>query len=239
MNQNNFQRIRQVTPREVAQAQGIPLTQEELQKTHVLNLQEVKEAVRFEKMTSKKPAMFVAIIGFLLITFGTTFQVSKTLSANKANQNKIEQRNVVKEEPVVPEEEEIKSLRCTTQAVQNPDGTDTALTVLYNFTDDKLVGFTKSFHVSVTPGSPIGSTTVQQYLKSYQSYLNQREGYQISVNPVDNGLITTVIVDYNLLDLTTVPEIQQTHFSTKIDYAIDTPYETIKQDMANLKYMCE
>jgi hypothetical protein len=238
MNQNNIHRIRQVTPEEVAQVQRVPLTQEELQKTHVLNLQEVQEAVRFEKMTSKKPAIFVAVIGFLLITFGTTFQVSQTLSANRAKQNKVEQRSIEKEEPIV-EKEIMKSLKCSLNSFNNADGTDTAFTVLYNFTNNKLVGFTKTFHIAVTPGSTVGTTTVQAYLKNYQAFLNQLEGYQISVNPVDNGLVTTVIVDYNLLDLTTVPEIQQTHFSTKIDYAIDTPYETIEQDMKNNNYTCE
>ena len=80
MNQNNYQGIRQVTPEEIAQAQGIPLTHEELQKTQVLNLKEFSETVRFEKLTSKKPAIILAVIGALLITFGTTFQIAESLS---------------------------------------------------------------------------------------------------------------------------------------------------------------
>ena len=239
MNQNNIQRIRQVTPEEIAQARGTKLTQEELQKTHVLNLQEVKEAVRYEKMTSKKPAILVAVLGFLLITFGTSFQIANSLSAKNMN-NKIEQRSTENKEAIFPQEDVKTSyLSCKLYTPNNPDGTDTTFSILYTFLDDKLSSFTKTFHVVVTTGSTNGNDTVQRYLKNYQAFLNQLDGYQISVNPINNGLIVTVNVNYNLLDVTLLPEKQQTHFSTKVDYAIDTPYEKIKQDMASQNYICE
>ena len=47
------------------------MTQEELQKTQVLNLKDVEEAARFERITSKKPAIIVATIG--LVTVPTPF----------------------------------------------------------------------------------------------------------------------------------------------------------------------
>ena len=66
MNDNNLQGIRQVTPEEIAKVEGIPLTSEELQKTQVLNLQEVEEVARMEKLASKKPAIIVSyILGFI------------------------------------------------------------------------------------------------------------------------------------------------------------------------------
>lgn len=238
MNQNNIQRIRQVTPQEVAQARGIKLTQEELQKTHVLNLQEVKEAVRYEKMTSKKPAIFVAIVGALLIAFGTSFQVAKTMSSN-AN-NKIEQRNTAKsEETPITKEVKSTSLTCQLLSPNNEDGTDTTFSIIYNFKNDKLINFTKTFNVTITPGSTIGSTTIQSYLKAYQAFLNQLSGYQISVNPTDNGFITIVNVNYSLLNIQQLPEVQQTHFSTKVDYAMDTSYTQISQDMLNNGFTCK
>ena len=55
MNQNN-QNVRQITPEEIAQAEGLPkpMTPEELQKTQILNLNELENTIRFEKITSKK-----------------------------------------------------------------------------------------------------------------------------------------------------------------------------------------
>ena len=64
------------------------MTQEELQRTQVLNLQEVEKVAKFEKRTSKKPALFVAFLGILSITFGTTFGITEMLSANKSLNNK-------------------------------------------------------------------------------------------------------------------------------------------------------
>ena len=50
--QNN--NVRQITPEEIAQAEGLPMpmTQEELQKTQILNLNELEKTIRFEKITS-------------------------------------------------------------------------------------------------------------------------------------------------------------------------------------------
>ena len=47
-----------------------PMTQEELQRTQVLNLQEVEKVAKIEKSTSKKPALFFALLGILSITLG-------------------------------------------------------------------------------------------------------------------------------------------------------------------------
>ena len=242
MNQNNFQGVRQVTPEEIARVEGIPLTHEELQKTQVLNLKEFSETVRFEKLTSKKPAIILAVIGALFITFGTTFQVVQSL--NKKADPVVEPRSAPIEEPreeVVMEEETTneKILTCNQTIMANPDGTDTSYTITYKFEEEKLVGFRKSFQVTVTPGSPLGPTTVQNYLIGYQPFLNQQEGYQISVVPIDNGLVATIEADYLKLDLTIFPPIQQTHFTTKIDYPLDTPFTQVQENMKTLGFNCQ
>ena len=52
--QYDYQKVHQVTP-------------EELQKTLVLNLADFEETARIEKMTSKKPALIVALLGVFSI----------------------------------------------------------------------------------------------------------------------------------------------------------------------------
>lgn len=237
MNQNG---IRQITPEEIARAEGIPLTTEELQKTQVLNLKEVEETARFEKITSKKPAIIVAIIGALFITFGTTFQVAKTMTTKTTTTT--EERNVVTEEPVVEEKEplnEISYLNCNRTTLNNPDGTDTIYTILYTFENDQLIGFTKTFHVTATPNNPMGPVTVQNYLRDYQPFLNPTEGYEITVDPIDNGLITTVQVDYYKLDLTLLNPVQQNHFTTKLDYPLYSTRDEIAPAMVTYGFQCE
>ena len=73
------------------------LTKEELQKTQILNLKELEETIVFEKKTSKKPAIFVAILGILSIIAGTSVMTVQHLNAKKAQLQKNEiQKKVVK-----------------------------------------------------------------------------------------------------------------------------------------------
>ena len=236
MNQNGTQGVRQVTPEEIARVENIPLTQEEKEKTQVLNLKEFVETVRFEKLTSKKPAIVLAIIGALFITFGTTFQITKSLNHKK--DAVVETRNVPVQEPIEEEETTGSILSCNKTIQNNPDGTDTNFNILYKFEEGKLVGFLKTFQATATPGNETGVATIQKYLTNYQAFLNPIEGYKIHLSTVTNGVSMTVEVDYLTLDLTQLNPQQQLHFSTKVDYPLDTAYETIETDMLNDSFIC-
>ncbi len=95
---------RQISPEEVLQVQNPKqyqqqqqqqqqMTQQELQRTQVLNIDELEKTVRFEKISSKKPAIIVAAIGILFLTFGTTFQVASNLKGS----SKVEKRDIAEE----------------------------------------------------------------------------------------------------------------------------------------------
>ena len=239
MNQNNFQgNVRQITPEEIERASAKPMSHEELQKTQVLNLQEVEKVARFEKMTSKKPAIIVAIIGALFLTFGTTFQIASSLSAKK--DSNIEHRKIQENLIQKPKETiKIPSLKCVQKEVNLPDGTDTTFTVTYDFDEEGLIRFQKVFEINPTPGSPLGATTIQSYINAYKSFMNITDGYQIVVVPNMTGLVVTVDVDYDKLDLTLVSPIQATHKSTSIDFPMGTSKENLAQTMPTLGFTCE
>lgn len=235
--QTNQQQPRTVSPEEVLQAQH-PMTQQELQRTQVLNIEEVEKAARYEKISSKKPAIAVAVLGVLFLAFGTTFQVATNL---KANNNKVEKRDIAKEtveaEEVVNVVESV--MKCSQTSLNNADGTDTIYTIQYNFEDDKLVGFTKSYMINPTVGNPLGATTVQNYSIAYQQFMNPTDGYQIGVVPNGEGLAVNVVVDYKTLDLTLLNQTQQNHFSTSVDYPLDTEKTKIQTDMIANGLTCE
>lgn len=228
---------RTISPEEVLQAQH-PLTQQELQRTQVLNLEEVEKAARYERISSKKPAIAVAVLGVLFLAFGTTFQVATNL---KASNNKVEKRDIAEE--VVEKEETVKvvesNMKCTQSSLNNADGTDTEYTIQYNFEDNKLVGFTKTYAINPTVGNQLGATTVQNYSIAYQQFMNPTDGYQIEVVPNGEGLLVTVVVDFKTLDLTLLNPTQQNHFSTSVDYPLETEKETIQTDMVTKGLICE
>ena len=129
MNQNQ----QNTQQRDKVQQRSQQMTQEELQKTQVLNLKDVEEAARFERITSKKPAIIVAAIGVLSIMFGATFGVVQTLTTEptiKDNSNSTtEKRQVLTQ---------TDSLNCTLSLLNNADGTDQIYNVVYTFKDIKL-----------------------------------------------------------------------------------------------------
>ena len=239
MNQSNIQGgVRQITPEEIAQAQGRQLTPEELQKTQVLNLQAVEEVVKFEKRTSKKPALIVAIIGVLLLTLGTTFQIATTLKARK--NARIEQRRI-EERLAKQQKEEVKipDLTCVETLLNNIDGTDTVLTNVYEFDEDGLIRFSKEFQIQQTVGNPAGAITVQNYITNYQPFINPIDGYQITVVPNATGLVVNVKVDFTKLDVTALNPIQLTHKSTSLDFAMGTSKEKVQSTLTSAGAICK
>ena len=104
MNQSNNQErqnVRMITPEQVSsQTQKEFMSQEELQRTQVLNLKDVQETVKYEKLHSKKPAIIVAIIGIVCLSIGSSFAFIQSMSARKAAKDakiESESRKFIKE----------------------------------------------------------------------------------------------------------------------------------------------
>jgi len=227
--QNN--NVRQITPEEIAQAEGLPkpLTQEELQKTQILNLNELEKTIRFEKITSKKPALIVAIIGVLFLVFGTTFQIASSLSGNK----KVEERRVETKPQVVE-----TSLSCVKTTLNNPDGTDITYNIDYYFENDKVTSFIKEYKLTPIANNPNGEATIKTQLDTYQTLLSSTSGYQVSTNKQDKDLTIIVQVDYKSLDLTVIPTKNQENDITKVEYSRNTEVNKIKSDMLAQGFTC-
>lgn len=231
---NNSVQPRQISAEEVMGKQQ--MTQQELQETQVLNLKDVQEVARIEKLTSKKPAVIVAVIGILLLTIGTSFKVVESLNSKNS---KIEERKIQtnKNKEVLATTE----LKCSKIVVNNPDGTDTMYDVSYSFKSNRLIGFTKVFSINAIAGNQVAMQTMQGYAVGYQSFLNQLDGYSITVTQSQDltQIISTVKADLLKLDLKKLPEIQQTHFSTKVDYVAGTEKEIIQNEMLAQGFICQ
>ena len=222
-NQQNMQQRNQV------QQRSQQMTQEELQKTQVLNLKDVEEAARFERITSKKPAIIVATIGALSIMFGATFGVVQTLTAEptiKDNSNSTtEKRQVLTQ---------TDSLNCTLSLLNNTDGTDQIYNVVYTFQDNKLTNFVRKSSVAPTPGSIVGVNSLTGFKAALPPFLMSLTGYESVV-----GVIVTTTVDYSKLDLSTFPDAQQTIPYTKIEYIAGTDKASIQADALAKGYTCQ
>ncbi len=208
------------------------LSDEELQRTQVLNLKDFKETARIERITSKKPSAILAILGVCLIALGLFFPAMQSLSTRHDVQKRVE--------PV--EEEEIKvveeTMICHWEKLNNPNGTDENIDVTYDFRDDKLVKSKKDYKLTKSATATTEPTELQSYLTALQSFLMQISGYSVSVKTIDHGSITTTEVDYDLLDVTKVPATHQSNYRFDVKNKKDDSKDTVKKSMTTLGYTC-
>ena len=230
MNQNM---PRQITQEEINQQ----LSKEELHKTQVLNLKEVEAVARFEKRTSKKPAIIIAVIGIMSIFFGTTFSIVQ--SFNSKNKSSVEPRKETtpqKQEQIIVNDE--TTVNCIVDTLNNPDGTDTSYTIQMNFKNDKLISFTKHYIISAIDGNATGAKTIKTYEEGYKAFLNSIPGYDIDVTTNNNMVNVLVSVSYEMLDLSLLSPVQANHFSTAIDFPKDTLKSVIVDDYTSKGLTC-
>ena len=212
------------------------LSDEELQRTQVLNLKDFKETARIEKLSSKKPALIVAIVGLLLISIGISMPAVQSMSARKAAEeakNEIEKRR--QDEVKVVEEE----LTCHWERLNNENGTDEKLDATFTFKDDKLQTSKKVYRLTKSAMATTEPAELTNYLTALQSYLMQISGYKLSVQTIANGSITTTDVDYTLLNIAQVPQQHQTNYRFNVLHQVNTSKEDVSTSMTALGYTCE
>lgn len=210
------------------------ISDEELQRTQVLNLQSFKETAQFEKSTSKKPAIISATIGVLLIAIGIALPTVQSLQARlKIDEPKVEKR--VKEKPQVIEEEVV----CQLAKLNNPNGTDEIIAVDFNFKNDKLSSSTKDYKLIKSENQKDDPYELTSYLEALQSFLIQISGYSVSVQTIEHGSITTTKVDYALLDKAQIPAQHQSNYRFDVIHTSNSTKEEVITSMSNIGYTCE
>ena len=209
------------------------MTEEELQRTQVLNFDTFKQVARYEKISSKKPAIIVALLGVLAIVIGGTYPLVQSQMTKKEQESKSSIQARKKDKKPVASE-----LTCTQTTSLVANGLDQAINIKYNFIDNKLTSFTKELTLTISPGSTIGPSELQNFIIALQPFLVQKEGYSVTVKQIENGVVTNTSVDYKNLDINTLPEINQQNVYFNVIYLADSNRESIKQDMTNQNYIC-
>lgn len=224
--QYDYSKVHQVTP-------------EELQKTLVLNLADFEETARIEKMTSKKPALVVALLGVFSIALGFSFPLVQSFTArDKTEETIVENREEYEseEEPILSNEDIVT---CTFDKKLD-DGSHVVSIADITFRNGVIVAFTRATTVNPIPGNGFGPSTVKLYNTMVQPLLVDMEGYKVTIQPTqESGTLITTTVDYDKLDFTMFPQKNQTHFTTSVDYASSTPKEQVLPDMETRGYICE
>lgn len=225
--QYEYQKVHQITP-------------EELQKTLVLNLADFEETARYEKMTSKKPALIFALIGIFSIALGFSFPIVESFTAQSKKDDTIVEN---REEYVEEESENVVTNEETTSCIfdkMNDDGTHIVSILNVTFRDGGIVSFARKTTFNPIPGNGFGPGSVNAVNSYVQQLVTEMEGYSATVQPTaEGGILILANVDYDKLDFTMFPQKNQTHFSTSVEYASRTPKNQVILDLETRGFVCE
>ena len=217
------------------------MTPEELQRTQVLNLDDVKATARIERLSSKKPAALVASFGVLLIAVGfffPTIQYFATRHASESNETVYREEDEEKEEVVVTPVKE--TLSCSLSKLNNPNGTDEILTVTYTFENNVIQTYTKEYTLRQSEGVTETPAELGSYLEALEPFLaKQVPGYVMTLQQIANGSVTKTTVNYNELDYTQIPVENQANYRFDVPFQATTPLNDVRSGLITQGYTCE
>lgn len=217
---------------------------EELARTQVLNLEELRQVAKYEKKVSKKPALICALIGAFMIMIGAGSQGFIILSQRNAaptKQTNISERNtnVEKKEP----EKVLQALTCSMTSSNNVNGTNTESHFTFAFEDEQLKSETKIFIVDMVAGNALGQSSMQNLQTAYKAYEATNgtiEGYNVLTSPRESyGFSVTTQIDLTKLDMSKISNNIQANPQLKVDFPLNTTLETVKGGAESSGYTCE
>lgn len=231
MNQNNNQL-----------QQSSQVSQEELAKTQVLNLNDVKELAKFERKTSKKPAVLFAIAGILSITLGLTYpSIMTALDGISTKENKPEEKEKYEEDKEILAKVEENKVTCTFVAPSNPDGTKgTATYELFYNEEDMLESYTMTLTIDPLEGNAMGLTSTQALHDSYKA-IDQIPitGYKMTTSYTDTGMKAIAAVDLTKLDKLTLTPTHQAAFFAQVPFNLNDLKTANVQYLTSTNYICQ
>ena len=230
MNQNNNQ-----------VQQGSQVSQEELAKTQVLNLTDVQEIAKYERKTSKRPAVLFAIAGILSLTLGFSYSnIMAMVDALPAKSNNTNKHDILSQETILNKVEE-NVTTCKFTSGENADGTIGKVTYNLEFNDEDLLeGYTMILEIDPISGNANGMVSVQNTYNAYKALdVIPLEGYTAATIYTDTGMKSTITVDLNKFNPATLTATHNANFFARVPYTLGTTKDVVTQQLTAGNYVCE
>lgn len=220
--------------------QSSQVSQEELAKTQVLNLNDVKELASFERRTSKKPAILLAVAGILSISLGFAYPNIMTALDNAP---------VTKEETHEKEEIDDDILNkvqtneqvCRFVSEANADGTKGTATYTLQYNENnQLQNYTMILTIDPLTGNAQGVTSTQALYNSYKTVdAAPLNGYTMVTSYTDTGMKSVATVDLTKLDKTMLTAAHTANYFAQVPFNLGDSKETVSQLLAPGGFICE
>ena len=215
--------------------QSSQVSQEELAKTQVLNLNDVKALAKFERKTSKKPAILLAIAGLLSISIGFAYPNIMT-ALDKDTTTKTEEKE---EDESVLNKVQVNEQVCKYQSGVNGDGTTGTVTYTLSYNEnDQLQNYTMILTIDPLTGNANGLTATQNVYNLYKTFdAVAITGYKIETSYTETGMKSVATVDLTKLDKTTVPA-THTGFAA-VPFNLGDTKTAVTQQLTQTNFVCE
>ena len=226
---------------------------EELVQTQVLNIDEVRKVAKYERKTSKKPVVFLGLLGSILVLsgFGTQGYITynNKVSAEKAKQQAVVARKIEKkqaeenkkeETPKITKKENETILTCNRVLTNQETGLSRSSMFVFHFEDGLLKREEKTLTVQVTTGAANGEAN---FNSSYLNYSNLQttniNGYSMSTKKLtEKSFQVAVQIDFLTLNTESLPDSYKSDAELTPDFTLNCIAGPIKDVAESLGFTC-
>lgn len=216
----------------------------ELTKTLVLNFNEVEDIAKFEKKTSKKPAIIIAIIGLFAIFTGAIYPSIYSM---------IKKDNNVSSNSKLREDTEVVNISDGLTCMKTDTDTANFLTntTTYNFKFDKngLSNYEKILNIASTnpnlietPEVMIGINNmvdplIMTPITGYTLYKSMKNDVN-NINIINNYTVK-LVVDFTTFNSNSLSEQYNSNDFFRVIYKKGDNFNNIKKSLNNMGYNCK
>ncbi len=215
------------------------MTREELTRTQVLNLSDFEQVAKYEKSTSKRPAIFLAILGVICIISGFSYTPIMNIVIEKITppapviSKRVTDSNLTKTLT--------DTMTCHFTNVGNATGVDITMDINLSFYDGKLNSYNKTMECIVALGKEkVGKQNINKYYPSFKALepINIA-GYKTTTTLLDNGFETKVNIDLKTLNPQQLTTEHNNNLITKAEFAYGDTKDSAYQKASVYGYICE
>lgn len=216
------------------------MSREELTRTQVLNLSDFERVTKYEKSISKKPAIFLAVLGVICIIAGLSYTPIMNIVIDKITPEppKIAKK-VTDSKPLT--ETKADTLACRYNSIDETSGTELIVDLNLTFYNETLDYCTKTMnYVTILGKENLGQKAINYHYPIFMS-LEEIEipGYTIKTTLLNNGFETKTTFDLKNINTELLTDYHKMYPVTNVDFAYGETKDEAIERATSYGYICE
>ncbi len=216
------------------------MSREELTKTQVLNLSDFERVAKYEKSVSKRPAIFLSVLGIICIIAGLSYNSVMAIIIDKITpEPPVVSKRVTENKNLV--ETKNDTVTCHYTSIDANAGTELILDLNLIFYNNILDTCVKNMSFVTSLGKETtGQPVVDYYYPIFKSFEEMTiPGYTSKTNLINNGFETKTTMDLKTVNVESLTDQHKAYPGTTVDFIYGEDKETATQRAIGYGYTCE